>query len=774
VALLHLLLHLLLLSSASCHVIDSPEHAIPLRTHSVTTLDFASLSMPTPNPASSRLLHALVTTGAVAVTGIPGYRAARRRALGSLPGCFARTGAEAAVELGGGTLRQTVAARGGEPIRCGPAVARLRSLVDATAWAAFEALDAAAALGPARHALKRGADGKDETHRGLLMRPDYDTLSELLADAHDSLEHFHLYTPTTATATPTAPGRGVALATHVDDGLMIAMTPGMLLSGGISGGGGGGNDGAAAGLVLRLPHGEDVMAGGFDPDDAVLLLVGEGGAKWLGAAALGSAAPLRAAPHALLAPASPRAWYGRMFLPPGRALMPDGLTTFADYREQKAAKAAKAATALAAAAKAEEQQERQERQERQLLGDEAAPRRGLSSTSVASSADSSAESSADSSRLARRQVLLHGKNRPFAATASAATASAVKAMAYMCTTPKGTKGALCWMSCMEAPSGCGLSSAVCMDTKTDMVNSGNITCPSGMGACKLQCPSSLAPSPSPSPKPVIPAGAPAAKYCMGMGMDMNMMGFHWILAADDANPCINLFFEGWTLNSAGKAWGGLVGLFLVAFLKEALTAARRVYFNKSLAAERTSGKRASVAGSAAVVLLYVLQLAVGNFIMLAVMTFSMDIFLTLMIGMGAGYAVFNLRSPPPEDTNTCCSGAGLDGDGELRPASTCRVSMAEGDGLRSSLLSAASVSAYTKDGGRDQMVILGIEGMMCMANCGKVVEAALLQTEGVRSARVIFSEHKAIVEGVFSPKDLVDAVEAVGFDAGVREVIPSF
>mmetsp|Transcript_5863 Transcript_5863/g.12753 ORF Transcript_5863/g.12753 Transcript_5863/m.12753 type:complete len:1017 (-) Transcript_5863:53-3103(-) len=66
-------------------------------------------------------------------------------------------------------------------------------------------------------------------------------------------------------------------------------------------------------------------------------------------------------------------------------------------------------------------------------------------------------------------------------------------------------------------------------------------------------------------------------------------------------------------------------------------------------------------------------------------------------------------------------------------------------------------------------ITLKVSGMTCGA-CSSTVEAALANTEGVQQASVSCVTHLAVVEGDVDPSDLVEVVDAVGFDAVVDQV----
>ncbi len=62
-------------------------------------------------------------------------------------------------------------------------------------------------------------------------------------------------------------------------------------------------------------------------------------------------------------------------------------------------------------------------------------------------------------------------------------------------------------------------------------------------------------------------------------------------------------------------------------------------------------------------------------------------------------------------------------------------------------------------------ITLTVEGMMCQKSCGTTVENALSIVPGVVSAKASFKNSNAIIKGTASVKELIDAIDCVGFDA---------
>ncbi|KAH9089845.1 hypothetical protein LEN26_019018 [Aphanomyces euteiches] len=78
---------------------------------------------------------------------------------------------------------------------------------------------------------------------------------------------------------------------------------------------------------------------------------------------------------------------------------------------------------------------------------------------------------------------------------------------------------------------------------------------------------------------------------------------------------------------------------------------------------------------------------------------------------------------------------------------------------------------------KQQVIVLEVEGMMCMKNCGTTVQNALRNVEGVESAIVTYDEHIVIVtvhpDYSIDPSELIDTLDMVGFDAVYRSQAPT-
>ena len=117
------------------------------------------------------------------------------------------------------------------------------------------------------------------------------------------------------------------------------------------------------------------------------------------------------------------------------------------------------------------------------------------------------------------------------------------------------------------------------------------------------------------------------EYCYG-GTSMYMDGFQW-----RGSTCIIYLFQSWTLSTPFKfAMAAFGSIVLGVSLEYVLRARRRVY-------ALSPGTRRLVMSTA----FYGLQLTMGYYIMLVIMTYSGPLFLCTVGGMMVGHALFNAQ-----------------------------------------------------------------------------------------------------------------------------------
>ena len=114
----------------------------------------------------------------------------------------------------------------------------------------------------------------------------------------------------------------------------------------------------------------------------------------------------------------------------------------------------------------------------------------------------------------------------------------------------------------------------------------------------------------------------------------------------EEGPCLNLFFPSWTLDTRTKFLLAMVGIVLLAIFTEFLSLLR---FQAQHSIRGSQTRRWTIT------LLHGLQALFGYVLMLATMTFSVELFLCVIGGLGLGYALFYNENDPHVTTNPCCN-----------------------------------------------------------------------------------------------------------------------
>jgi len=116
--------------------------------------------------------------------------------------------------------------------------------------------------------------------------------------------------------------------------------------------------------------------------------------------------------------------------------------------------------------------------------------------------------------------------------------------------------------------------------------------------------------------------------------------------------CIIYLFAGWVLDTRTKFALGALGTFVLAILCEYLTWVRRSYLSASPSIRLFRGRRRLL--KAVKASLFTTQATLGYFLMLVAMTYQVELFLMVVLGLGAGHTLFNLTAPVGESTDACC------------------------------------------------------------------------------------------------------------------------
>ncbi len=157
-------------------------------------------------------------------------------------------------------------------------------------------------------------------------------------------------------------------------------------------------------------------------------------------------------------------------------------------------------------------------------------------------------------------------------------------------------------------------------------------------------------------------------FCNGAS-DMLMLGFD--VSGKENNPCVILFFNAWTLDEPWKFALGCVGVALMGVAAEALIWYRRYRQNQVYTGSRLAWMMIEM-------LCYAASLMLGYLAMLVAMTYSVELFLSVCLGLVVGHVIFNLSAPVGETADPCCQ-ASQDPNG-TRMDRKCRGSVDSSSG----------------------------------------------------------------------------------------------
>lgn len=289
---------------------------------------------------------------------------------------------------------------------------------------------------------------------------------------------------------------------------------------------------------------------------------------------------------------------------------------------------------------------------------------------------------------------------------------------HMC--PEGQK--YCWMQCMTLPPACTEATATCVHPDGTPWTNQTEMCPT----CTLTCPSFA-----------------GWDFCdESAASDMIMQGFvTYGFTGSKTKPCVILFFSSWVLNTRWKFWVGTLGVFaLGAFIEWVAT----------LAVHPVNSRLSRFLQAA----LYCFRMSLAYLVMLAAMTFCVEIFSAAVLGLGFGHAFFgHQRKGTMSGPSLCCS----HGSEVRRRSRDIRVT--------------PCLQA-------DTCIILRVHGMTC-GSCTQTVSRALEGVNGVASTSVTLGRGPG---GVIGPETTglaevwvnagfpgveaaVAAVEEAGFEA---------
>ena len=129
-------------------------------------------------------------------------------------------------------------------------------------------------------------------------------------------------------------------------------------------------------------------------------------------------------------------------------------------------------------------------------------------------------------------------------------------------------------------------------------------------------------------------------FCNGMSMIMAMKGFQFSVLSRKKADCITYFVAPWKLSDSGKFVGAMIYSFLLAIMTEALTSAQQ-RIKRHLSPGKTRKWVMSV--------LYGIQQFLGYVVMFIAMTYSIELFLAVIVGLMIGNAFYPHSKRPGDD-----------------------------------------------------------------------------------------------------------------------------
>ena len=169
----------------------------------------------------------------------------------------------------------------------------------------------------------------------------------------------------------------------------------------------------------------------------------------------------------------------------------------------------------------------------------------------------------------------------------------------------------------------------------------------------------------------VPDGGNAteASFCVGSGVSMYMEGFVFSLGSSKSNLCLNLLFPSGTLDTKPKFLLGCFLMMVFGGLIELLSALRKhVHKHGKHSSSSSSLSSLDAPSSPSILLTFVasskifdtsfhfIQAFLGYVIMLAVMTYSVELIASVCLGLALGHALFtSVKDRPPSSADPCCA-----------------------------------------------------------------------------------------------------------------------
>jgi len=720
----------------------TPRYAVPtLSFNELGTFEDGSLS---------RLAWALRDGGGlVALLGVPGFAEAEAVALSATSSCLRSSAAEghaAEARFEDGSVRKTFAA-----VTQGMGVdGSFPDWVEKSCAGVAEATDSLRMA--SRLAVEALADSCDRLPGiyGPLLRP--------VIAAGEHLEHFHRYE--TAGSSGAGGGRMHSKATldlHTDAGLLLAMTRPSIFFGGASGSVMQPTSMEPV-LEVELPGGRIVA---IDvPHGAILLLVGQGLADYF------PGHKLRAVPHALhLSRARDRTagrmWYGRMVLPPRDFVLGRGIT-YGEWLD-RASNAVSAPLQTVNGGSSHIvgclSQAQLERRLSDLAGSCASGEIfcWLQCTSVAELPCGNAAKCIDggSGAICKTHGAQCKPQCPKETGGLIVSGAGIKRVNGKYSEFPTDSGRARYQQLQGSASIYWNGNAHEWAVNDREYRNGTVLYWSDDDADHPWDATWYATSGREKPPPTMESSldshvAPGHGFCNGMITDMHMSGFISLFDEDKRNfPCLVVFLSSWKIDRYTKfalAWCGAV---VAGIACEAMLAVRRP--KEKLWATRHRWLATALEGG-----LYAGHRTLGYLAMLLAMTYSVEIFVAVILGLTIGYLLFNLSASTGEGETPCCN---------------AMLSESPRTGMSSQSLG-GPIIGDGRSFGADRVHLIVVNGMTCNA-CSQTIKKRVLELPLVSSVTVDLQKRLccvAFIDGsVHDVAEVLAAINELGYDASVQE-----
>jgi len=205
------------------------------------------------------------------------------------------------------------------------------------------------------------------------------------------------------------------------------------------------------------------------------------------------------------------------------------------------------------------------------------------------------------------------------------------------TTECSKSQAYCWMNCLDLPSSCAADQVECInkDSKPCCTDTRTEDCENMDQSCSWECKAR-------------DGNNTGDSFCNGQGTDMYMQGF--TASGNTKDACVILLFKSWVLDTRIKFAVGCVGVIILGIAIEGLLCLRReIQSRKILLRIRGVARRASI------VFLFTLNISSGYLAMLVAMTYSVELFICMVVGLVVGHAIFNTEAAVGESVDPCCA-----------------------------------------------------------------------------------------------------------------------